>query len=132
MRRIVAPKLCSRKNSGCVRASKQWPSTRPNCSQCGKRPRACGPYDWLATPQTRRRRPSTLQRVRRKARPFSVQYLCVVAAYRCDDMLERWRRSFSSTLLSVRRTMLLIEPLSQSDRAGINSCFSDSQTHNPE
>jgi len=28
--------------------------------------------------------------------------------------------------------MLLIEPLSQSDRAGINSCFSDSQTHNPE
>ena len=49
----------------------------------------------------------------------------------CDGMLERWRRSFSSTLLSIRRTMLLIEPLSQSDRASLNSCFSDSQTPNP-
>src|ERR671937_2058396 len=35
---------------------------------------------------------------------------------------------FSSTLLNIRRTMLLIEPLSQSDRASLNSCFSDSQT----
>ena len=29
-----------------------------------------------------------------RVRPFSVQYLCVVAAYRCDEMLERWRSFF--------------------------------------
>jgi len=59
MRRIVAPKLCSRKNSGCVRASKQWPSTKPNCSRCGKRLRVCGRSGWLVTPPIRRHRPPT-------------------------------------------------------------------------
>ena len=59
MRRIVAPKLCSRKNGSCVRASKQWLNTRPNCARCEKRLRACGRSAWLAMPPTRRHRPPT-------------------------------------------------------------------------
>ena len=47
----------------------------------------------------------------------------VVAAYRCDDVPERWRSNFS-TLLDDRRTMFLIEPLAQSEPV-LNSCFSD-------
>lgn len=59
MRRIVAPKLCLRKNSSCVRTNKQRPSTRPNYARCGKRLRDCGRSAWLATPPTRRHRPPT-------------------------------------------------------------------------
>ena len=59
MRRIVAPKLCSRKNNSCVRANKEWPSTRPNSARCGKRLRDCGRSAWLATRPTRRHRPPT-------------------------------------------------------------------------
>src|SRR6266481_3003513 len=44
---------------GCVRASKQWPSTRPNSARCEKRLRDCGHSAWLATPPTRRHRPPT-------------------------------------------------------------------------
>jgi len=39
--------------------------------------------------------------------------------------------TFFSTLLDNRRSMLVIEPLSQSDRANSNSCFSDLQPPNP-
>src|SRR5262249_51780948 len=59
MRRIVAPKLCSRKNNSCVRTNKQWPSTRPNFAPCGKRLRDCGRAAWLGTPPTRRHRSPT-------------------------------------------------------------------------
>jgi hypothetical protein len=39
--------------------------------------------------------------------------------------------TFFSTLLDNRRSMLVIEPLSQSDRANSNSCVSDLQAPNP-
>jgi len=70
MRRIVARKLCSRKNNSCVRASKQWPSTRPNCARCEKRLRDCGHSAWLTPPPTRRHRPPTEGcRVTRQSNP---------------------------------------------------------------
>src|SRR5262245_8106633 len=53
MKRIVAPKLCSRRNSSCVMVSKSWPSTRPNCARCKKRLHDCGHSGWLATPPIR-------------------------------------------------------------------------------
>src|SRR5262249_17827670 len=51
MRRFVAPKHYSERNSRRVKASKQWPSTRPSWMRCVKKPRACERCDWLATPQ---------------------------------------------------------------------------------
>src|SRR6516165_9437355 len=61
--------------------------------------------------------PTMLRRVRHKARRsrFSTSVLGPrTGATRCSND----GAHFSSTLLNIRRTMLLIEPLSQSDRAG--------------
>src|SRR5215472_6724186 len=69
MRRFVAPKHYSGRNSRRVKASKQWPSTRPSWMRCVKKPRACERCDWLATPQ-RGQRP--VGRARRSLSIFRV------------------------------------------------------------
>src|SRR5262249_5422812 len=69
MRRFVAPKHYSGRNSRRVKASKQWPSTRPSWMRCVKKPRACERCDWRATPQ-RGQRP--VGRARRSLSIFRV------------------------------------------------------------
>src|SRR5215813_12430609 len=66
MRRFVAPKHYSGRNSRRVKASKQRPSIRPSWMRCVEKPRACERCDWLATPQ-RGQRP-----VRRARRSLSI------------------------------------------------------------
>jgi len=60
-RHTAVPKRCSRKNSSRTRPSKQWPSTRPNCRRCAKRPRACGRFGGLETPSIRKCGPRQLE-----------------------------------------------------------------------
>src|SRR5215472_2159065 len=69
MRRFVAPKHYSGRNSRRVKARKQWPSTKPSWTRCVKKPRACERCDWLATPQ-RGQRP--VGRARRSLSIFRV------------------------------------------------------------
>src|SRR5262245_19265939 len=88
MRRFVAPKHYSGRNSRRVKASKQWPSTRPSWMRCVKKPRACERCDWLATPQ-RGQRP--VRRVRRSLSIFRVSDNLLALA---NEVIELKRREF--------------------------------------
>ena len=92
MRRFVAPKHYSGRSSRRVKASKQWPSTRPSWMRCVKKPRACESCDWLATPQ-RGQRP--VRRVRRSLSIFRVSDNPLALA---NEVIELKRRKFITLL----------------------------------
>src|SRR5262249_45371127 len=88
MRRFVAPKHYSGRNSRRVKASKQRPSTRPSWMRCVKKPRACGRCDWLATPQGGQR---PVRRVRCSLSIFRVLRQSTRAR---NEVIELKRREF--------------------------------------
>ena len=88
MRRFVAPKRYLGRNSRRVKASKQWPTTRPSWMRCVKKPRACERCDWLATPR-RGQRP--VRRARRSLSIFRVSDNLLALA---NEVIELKRREF--------------------------------------